>query len=256
MRTESYRDTYLRTEQGRNPTLWEVLMRQLPLCLILAMACAAPGGADSSRTLDATVHAGAARIVILEAGVGEVEVVATAGDRVQARVELTPRRGGLFSSLRRSESDVADAQLEAVARGDEIRLSVSSRSKDRRFEEHWTVEVPRHLALDLQLGVGEAVVRGLQGEVRADLGVGDLTVEAEGGDVRAKVGVGDVDVLAPAAPYGPVTCSAGVGSVTLRAGGERLKGGGLLGNELEWRGTGSSRISAEAGVGSVAVELR
>ncbi len=230
-------------------------MRAAFLTLLLAASTAVPAAAGGSRTLTTSVTAGALTRVSLEAGVGEVHVTGVDGDEIVVTVVLTPRRGGLFSSLRRGEAEVAAATLSHNVAGDELALSVTGPSDDRRFEEEWTVQLPERLLMRVELGVGEASLRGLAGGVELSIGVGDGRIEALGGDVNAEVGVGDLTVIGPASAYGPVTCSSGVGDATIQAGGRTFSGGGFVGKSSEWRASGSGTMELESGVGDVSVVL-
>lgn len=236
--------------------LLEVTMRSTVLALILAAGTAMPAAAAAgSRTLTTSVPAASLDRVSIEAGVGEVHVTGGSADEVQVTVVLTPRRGGLFSSLRRGEAEVAAATLGQDVEGAELHLTVNGPSDDRRFEEEWTVELPERLLIRVELGVGEASLRNTMGGVELHIGVGDGRIEALAGDVNAEVGVGDLTVRGPADAYGPVTCSSGVGDATIQAAGRTFSGGGFVGKSAEWRSTGESTMELETGVGDVEVTL-
>lgn len=223
--------------------------------LAVAMTLAAGGVAAGSRTLTASVGADAFDRLELESGVGDVEVLATDGDTVDVEVALEPRRGGLFSSMRRAEREVESARLETTADGGTLEIRVRSDSDDRRFEERWRIELPARLAVQLDVGVGDVVVEGVSGGVQLDSGVGDVRLTLPGGDVEVDSGVGDVDVRSFAAAYGRVEGSGGVGDAVLRVGDRRIGNGGFVGSSLEWQGDGPSRIDIDTGVGDVSIRL-
>ncbi len=229
-------------------------MRTAFLTLLLTAVTALPAAAGS-RTLSASVAAGQLTRVALKAGVGEVHVSGSDSDEIAVSVVLTPRRGGLFSSLKRGEAEVAAATLVQDVDGDELSLHVSGPSDDRRFEEDWTIHLPERLLVQVELGVGDATLRQIAGGVELHLGVGDGRIDASGGDVTGEVGVGDLTVRGPASAYGPVTGSSGVGDATIQAAGRTLSGGGLVGKSAEWRGPGSAAMKLESGVGDVTVTL-
>lgn len=231
-------------------------MRRITLTLIALLAlAAAPCAAVETRTLDGSHPAAEIEVVSLDAGIGDVEVVADAGDEVRWTVVLKPRRGGLFASLKAGEKDVREARVVADLRRGELRLEVETDSRDRRFEERWTIHMPAATSFELDLGVGDLRARGLAGGVAVDAGVGDLTVEVEGGRVQIDAGVGDVTVRAPARAYAAAEATAGVGDASVRVGGRRVEDGGFLGSEASWSGDGEHTIRIEVGVGDASIIL-
>lgn len=228
-------------------------------CTTLALAgtllvVAATAGA-TTRTLEGSQDAARLELVSLEAGVGDITITGTDVDRVEYEVVLKPRRGGLFSSMRSAQREVDTATLRADVVGRELRLEVRSDDDDRRFEERWTIRVPRRLALDLESGVGDVEIRDVAGGIDLEIGVGDASVEAVGGDVSVEVGVGEVGVRGIADAYGRVECEGGVGDARLLVRGERVESEGLVGHSAEWRGDGPDEINVEVGVGDAEVTL-
>jgi hypothetical protein len=231
-------------------------MKKALIVLTLLLATTAPVIAGSPRTLNATIPAGGLDTVELEAGVGDVEILAVdTADQVILEVQLKPRRGGFFSSMKKAEREVDEAELRAEASGGTLRLEIDTDSDDRHFEERWTIELPARLAFDLELGVGDVEIRGLAGEVSAEIGVGDVLVEAVSGDVNIEVGVGDASVTTLAEPYGSVAGSGGVGDARLTVRGERISSSGFVGHSAEWTGDGPHHIEISVGVGDARVTL-
>jgi len=232
------------------------MRRSLAVAALLLVSVAwLPAEAAETRTMTGSADAAGLVRVSLDAGVGDVEVVAVEGDTVSWEVVLKPRRGGFFSSSRRGEEEVRDARLDAEVRGDELRLEIDSPSRDQRFEERWTVRLPARLAFALDLGVGDVRIRGLAGGVNIDAGVGDVTVASTAGRIKINVGVGDIDVSAPAQSYGGVEASAGVGGASVNVQGGSNERGSFLGGSASWRGDGPDHISIEVGVGDATVDL-
>jgi hypothetical protein len=221
-------------------------------CILLMVIAPAVAGA---RTLSDSYPAADIERVVVDAGVGEMVVVAGADDAVSVEITLKARRGGLFSSKRRAERQVEEAELRGEVVGRELHLKVLSESEERRFEERWTLEVPARLALELEIGVGDVEVRHLAGGVDLEAGVGDVVIEVSQGDVLIDVGVGNATVTAPAHAYGRVTSSSGVGDGRLSVGGERIQGEGFVGHSASWSGQGSHRLEIEVGVGDARVTL-
>ncbi|MCP4895743.1 MAG: hypothetical protein GY906_02115, partial [bacterium] len=140
------------------------------------LASALPCSAET-RTLFESVESDGLTTVNIEAGVGDVEIVVGSEKTIQAEVILKPRWGGFFSSRKGAERQVEAATLRVrVVRGT-LHLEIDSDSKNRKFEEQWTVMMPKTLALDLEHGVGNATIRGLTGGISVEAGVGDVVVE-------------------------------------------------------------------------------
>jgi len=224
--------------------------------LMLAVAVVAtPTAASDSRTLSDSFDAANLERVFLDVSVGDVVVTGRTGDTVEVEVILTARRGGIFSSKRKAEREIEEATLDAHAAGSKLSLSIASPSRDRRFEEEWHVELPTRLLLKMDLGVGDVSIRHIAGGVHLECGVGDILIETDGGDVSVEAGVGEITVRAPADTYGRVECSAGVGDAHLTVKGDRIGGGGFIGDEVEWRGDGEAWIEVEVGVGDATIRL-
>ncbi len=230
-------------------------MKKLWITCCLLLICAAPLTATSTKTMGDQISAEGIDTLKLEAGVGDVEIIAVKGETIGFEVVLEPRRGGLFTSKRRAEREVEEATLEADISGSKLYLKVRSSSSERRFEETWTIELPARLAADIEHGVGDIGVRGITGGVELETGVGDVRVSVDTGDVMIEIGVGDAEVEAPVEAYGSAKCSAGVGNARLRVDGEKIGDGGFLGNSTSWSGSGEFEIRVDVGVGNAEVTL-
>ena len=231
-------------------------MKRSWIVLAIALAIAAPLSAAAPRILDGRVPAVDLETVRIDAGVGDIEITAVDGaDEVSVTVELKARRGGFFSSLKKAQAEVDEAELRLdVSRG-VLRLKISTESDDRHFEERWTVELPARLGCDLDLGVGDLAVRGITGDLTADVGVGDLTAVTVSGDLNIDIGVGGASVEAAAADYGAVDGSGGVGDAQLTVRGEKISSSGFVGKSAEWTGSGERIIEISVGVGDAKVTL-
>lgn len=231
-------------------------MKRIWIVLAIALAIAAPLSAAAPRILDGRVPAVDLETVRIDAGVGDIEITAVDdADEVSVTVELKARRGGFFSSLKKAQAEVDEAELRLdVSRG-VLRLKISTENDDRHFEERWTVELPARLGCDLDLGVGDIAVRGTSGDLTADLGVGDLTAITVSGDLNIDIGVGGASVEAAAADYGAVDGSGGVGDAQLTVHGERISSSGFVGKSAEWTGSGERIIEISVGVGDAKVTL-
>ncbi len=231
-------------------------MRRIWVPLGLLLAWVLPTHAATERTLGHTVSAAGVERVAIEAGVGDIRVLAVAGETVDISVVLTPRRGGVFSSMRQAERDVEQSELRSDISNGQLALEVAADSDDPRFEERWTVRIPARIGVELQLGVGDIAVTGLAGSVDVEVGVGDVTVEDAAGDVFANAGVGEVTVSGSADSYGSVSVSGGVGDVGLTVRGTHVDSQGVVGRSATWSGPGPARIDVEVGVGDASITLQ
>jgi hypothetical protein len=232
-------------------------MKKLIFVLPIVLVCAVTAEAAGSRTLTRTVQAGEIEALDLNSGIGDVTITARDGlDEVTIEVVLTPRRGGLFSSKRQAERDVEAASLEAAVRRESLRLRISpTDDEDRRFEERWIIEMPSRLAIKLEHGVGDVVIRAATAGIELDSGVGDVDVEAAKGNINIDLGVGTAVVRAPAAVYAAADAAGGVGNARLTVLGEKIEGGGFVSHAASWSGDGSYRIDVSVGVGDAVITL-
>ena len=231
-------------------------MKRSWIVLAIALAIATPLSAAAPRILDGRVPAADLETVRIDAGVGDIDITVVGGtDEVAVTVELKARRGGFFSSLKKAQAEVDEAELRLdVSRG-VLRLKISTEIDDRHFEERWTVELPARLGCDLDLGVGDIDVRGLSGDLTVDLGVGDVEAVTVSGDVNIDIGVGEASVEAAAADYGRVDGSGGVGNAQLTVRGEKISSSGFVGKSAKWTGPGDRVIEISVGVGDAKVTL-
>lgn len=231
------------------------MKRTLVFALIIILGTATALIAGDKRILTAEVDSTSLTSVHLEAGVGDVNIAVGNGPMVIASVELRPRRGGIFSSLRAAEKQVQTAEFKSEVTGSTVVFKIKGVDEDRRFEEDWTLTVPAHLALVVELGVGDVEVSNTTGGLDLELGVGEAVVQVNGGTLDIEVGVGDVTIRGPSSAYGSVETAAGVGDVLIIADGHKITGEGFIAHSAEWQGSGDATIEAEAGVGEIRVVL-
>ena len=213
----------------------------------LLVTMTALGGLSAPATADQDVRSEAAaypsqdaRLVSIEIPIGELRVVGTAGDTVEARLRVTCDR-----DTRRCREDAARVHLRQRRTGATLEIEVIGLNSGRRSASsptpHVEVRLPRHLALRAELGVGEVDVRGVEGDVEVEVGVGEARVhvrESAVAEVSLDVGVGDAELVP-------------------RPGGTRTSRFLFLGNEIDWReGSGSAMVAVEVGVGEANVRLQ
>jgi len=232
-------------------------MRKISLVAIAILACSVLLEAASPRTLTRNVPIGPIEALDLESGIGDVKVIARDGlDEVAIEVTLTPRRGGFFSSMRQAEKEVQAASLRAKVTGNKLMLGIDPPADDeRRFEERWTIEVPAHIELKLNHGVGDISIQGVRAGLEIDSGVGDIEAEVAEGDITIDLGVGTAVVIAPADAYASAEGAGGVGDARLTVRGEKFSSGGFISHAASWSGNGTHHIEVSVGVGDAVITL-
>lgn len=212
-------------------------MRRLA-CFLTTLLVGGVAAGGTVRTLEHSQPAGELTGVTITAGVGEVEVVGDNGNTVRVRVEIKRKHMGWFGS-KRSDDEIERLAIESsVSTGDLTLRLKPEKSDDHDFVENWTVYVPTAFSAQVKLGVGDATVLDVTGDVKAELGVGDVKIEglhASFGNVRASCGVGDASLRTPAG---------------------HEEGEGFIAHSLSATGPGKAEIRAEVGVGDVTIRLR
>jgi len=165
----------------------------------------------------------------LEVHVGEFAVEASKDGKLQLQLEVCPRDGWMDGPDTVEKAELAVEQ-------DAGTLSLSLPDDD--YKEKWTLRVPPATAIALEMGIGEATVKGMKGDIKVELGIGELKIAGAVAD------------------YGKVSGQVGVGDFTLRAkGGSREETRALVSKESNWTGTGPAKIEAEVGIGEAVVRL-
>jgi len=233
-------------------------MKRCPiLVMLLISAGIVTAGAADTKTLTRSVTVGSISQVVLDSGIGDVEIQAVPGaEEIVVEVVLTPRRGGIFSSKRRAEQEVGAAFLSAEIKRDRLELTIEPKADDdRRFEENWSVTIPASIAIKLNHGVGDVDIRGADSGIELDSGVGEVRVEAGGGDISIDLGVGTAVVRAPASVYASAEGAGGVGDANLTVRGKKISSGGFVGHSATWEGNGTFHIEVSVGVGDAVITL-
>jgi len=212
-------------------------MKKIACILVTALLWTLPAlASETVRSFSKQLPTDAAKLVELDFSVGEVKVEASDGPDVLLNVELRCRR--VRSSCRAAAQNV---RLVYSTDGDKLRIATKDWPKlsGHGLEARIRVQMPRHLALKADLGVGELQIAGLERDVKANLGVGQLTMTL------------------PASAVSSVHADTGVGEASLVAGGHHYESAGLISRALHWtKGSGTAKISADCGVGEIDVKLK
>lgn len=214
--------------------------RALATAAVLLLFCAAavPAAASSGdrvRTIEQDLPSDGIRSVSLHGPVGEVDVVASDDGPIRLRAVLECDDDGS-----RCRDAAEDVELQVRQRGDLLHLEIDDWPKlgNRGLSVEVHLEVPRDRNLEIDWGVGEVDVDGIEADLEIDLGVGEVTVRA------------------PERAIASVNIDTGVGEAELRVGGRSIDADGFIGQSLRWSGgTGEAHIEVDNGVGEIVVKL-
>ena len=172
----------------------------------------------------------------LEFPVGELRVVATDEPHVRFDIKVRCRRD--------SDERCAEMADHLILDSDDTGGTLNLRlHKYPHWNNHGmtvigTLSVPRALAVDIEMGVGELDITGIEGDLDIQLGVGDAEVRA----LRSRAG--------------HVTVDTGIGDADIRGGGSGTRSRGFIGSHAMWSDSdGRSAVRLHVGVGDATVRL-
>lgn len=194
------------------------------LTLIAGLSCISASAA--AKQLSAQFPSAELTQLEIQNGVGEVKIEQSNDATISVEVKVKPAEKWLFK-----EADVDAATLESSVKNG--RLTVSVPMDDT--EQEWRVKIPKGMALDLQLGVGE------------------IDIQAEPADINAAIGVGSFEAEVGLSNYKDVEMSAGVGEVSVKTTGKVKEDRHLIGGDIHFKGHGSAKISVDVGVGDAVI---
>ena len=210
-----------------------MLKRLALIALTLSFVLAAD--AKTWRTERYEFDSSSIRTLEIEHAVGELEITAGRGEHIEIHMRIE------CSSWRdKCGSRAENIELEAHESGSTLRIRIDGFPKTAdSLSVDLEIRMPARLSLDVDRGVGETTIRGIDGDISVEAGVGEVSI------------TGSVDA------FGEVEVECGVGEADLDVPEGRVEQEGFLflGNELKWKGPGQSVIEVEVGVGSVEIEL-
>ena len=194
------------------------------LTLIAGLSCVS--AAASAKQLSAQFPAAELTQLEIQNGVGEVKIEQSSDATISIEVKVKPAKKWLFK-----EADTDSATLESSVKAGRLTLSVPMDDT----EQEWLVKIPKGMALDLQLGVGE------------------IDITAQAADIDAAIGVGSFEAEVVLSNYKDVEMSAGVGEVSVKTTEKVKEDRHLVGGDIHFHGNGSANISVDVGVGDAVV---
>jgi hypothetical protein len=214
----------------------ETFMKRLLLSILLLLAMATGVVAEEFGELE--------KVFEIEVG-QKVRLVLPVADLRLEVSEAPEVRADLLVRCRwHQECDEVLSDIDLVSRSTPRRFVVEleglSSWESAKVEVEGTLVVPRTSDLELEIGVGDLNIHGVERNLRVD------------------VGVGKVKIWQPPAAVKAISLEVNVGEAAILGGAEGVsdRRSFLVGSEVFWdKGPGDARIEVEVGVGEVSLWL-
>jgi hypothetical protein len=214
----------------------ESFMKRLLLSIPILLAMAPGVVAEDLGELEKAFEIEAGKKVRLVLPVADLRLEVS--DAPEVRAEL------LVRCRWHQECDEVLSEIDLVSSSTPRRLVVEleglSRWESAKIEVEGTFVVPRTSDLELEIGVGDLKIHGMERNLKVD------------------VGVGKVKIWQPPAAVKTVSLEVNVGEAAILGGAEDAseRRSFLVGSEVFWdKGPGDTRIEVEVGVGEVSLWL-
>jgi hypothetical protein len=200
----------------------------LSACLL---ATTAYGGSSSNKIIEQTFELDSLKQVDVDVHVGTIKIKPSKDNQIHLKIEVEPK-DGFFSWFSESVDDI------------KLKTKNSSHSLDLEltegdYEENWVLEIPNHLNVELDMGVGDVNIKGIYSNIDIDNGVGHVRV------ISSSQYVAEVDL------------DAGVGDTSVSAdNGKTANKRATVSSSTTWQGTGDYSIKVDVGVGNAEVILK
>ncbi|MEQ8313896.1 MAG: hypothetical protein RL839_02780 [Gammaproteobacteria bacterium] len=204
--------------------------------ILLAVAClgmllSTAVFSASAKRIERSIAADQLEHIDFEISVAEMDIEIYDGNEIQLDISLKADRDWWIFG----RNDVDDVDLTVYQDGNRIELVLD----DDDIEQDWRVRLPVHLAISMDIGVGEVSIENLANDLRLDMGVGAV-----------QINVADID-------YDRIHLQTGVGDSSLRGFGRSTDNErNIVGADSYYQGEGEYQISVELGVGDTQVRRR
>ncbi len=198
---------------------------------ICSLAFSSSALAASAKRIERSIDAGDLTHVDFEVSVAEMDIEIYNGDQIELDISLEADRGWWFFGRK----DIDDVDVFVDIRGDSVEIILD----EDNVEQDWRVRIPAHLAVSMEIGVGDVDIEGLDNDLLMEMGVGAIQVT-----------VADID-------FDTIHVQTGVGDSSLRGFGRGIDNErNFVGADSYYRGEGEHQISIELGVGDAEVRRR
>ena len=211
-----------------------------PASLALFALLAFQGSADASerlRNLDARWEVKNARQVDVKFPVGELEVIASDGNAIVAHLEVV----GSDEPSKQAYANAERVKLVLERSGDRLKLRIDGWRMGMGNGHNVVegrIEIPKALALSVDMRIGELEVRGFEGPQNVKLGIGEATLSCD----RTRVGRLDVDLT--------------IGEGNVIESGTAREWANVFGGGFRWDGAkGGPPVRLSLGIGEANVSL-
>lgn len=187
--------------------------------------------ADSAKRIEHSIAAEELISIDFEVSVAEMEVEIYQGDSIEIDLYIEADRDWWIFG----RNDVDDVELDIDENGDRLYLRLDNDD----IQQEWRVRLPEHLAVTMEVGVGEVEIAEFANNLDLELGVGSfrlLVADIDFESIHIEVGVGDTSIR-----------GFDRGSDNERS---------FVGADSRYYGDGEYKIAAEVGVGDAEVRKR
>ena len=206
---------------------------RVPLLLIAGLSLLFSSSllAASIKRVEHSIDADDLDRIDIEVSVAEMDIEIHDGNTIELDITLEANDGWWIFGRK----DIDDVELSISNRGNRLVLILD----EDDVEQDWRVRLPAHLAIDLEIGVGDVDIDGLANDLILEMGVGSVQVD-----------VADMD-------FSSIHLQTGVGDSSLRGFGRGTDNErNFVGADSFYQGDGEYQISVEVGVGEARVRRR
>lgn len=214
---------------NRQRTVWSVALSMVAGVTLASLPFVADA-ASQEKHLEAEYSVNANTQVEFDSGVGSIKFERAEGDVLQVRIRAYKDDDAFFDK----KGNVEDAELNVRQMGNRLILEVSGQDG---IQLDWVVKVPKVARIETDLGVGE---------ISGELWVADMNID---------IGVGEVDLVIHG-DYATIKTDVGVGDSKIRGPGSIENNRFLMTANSRATSAGTARISVDAGVGDINLNIQ
>lgn len=185
--------------------------------------------AEDSKLIEHTINVANQSSISINFPVGEIELVTSSDDQVVIEVVVKEKGGSWFSS-----ANLDNIELSQKVSDKSIKLEID----DDDIKQEWRVSIPQHLAVEVDLGVGQVEVNGVSR------------------DVDVNVGVGAVELGLANNNYRIIDASSGVGDAHIRGVSNVDNDRAVVSKNATWHGEGKYAVEVDVGVGDADIRVK